>query len=92
MRKTYFTTFISIAFAMVVGSAWAGDDPATEPTEQQHSAPQSRTLDQLIHAARLKALREFGCAPDDRKCEVRIKMRGLVGDDIERLRKKIRGF
>jgi hypothetical protein len=31
------------------------------------------------------------CAPDDRQCEVWSKMHGQAGDDIERLRTKIRG-
>jgi hypothetical protein len=41
MRRTSFTVFLSIAFPMVVGSAQAGDVPASELTEQQHSTPRS---------------------------------------------------
>ena len=41
MRSTCFLTFISIAFAAVVGSAQAGEVPISEPTEQQYPIPQS---------------------------------------------------
>src|SRR5215475_11512842 len=33
----------------------------------------------------------FSCAPDDRKCEVMVKMHGLVGDDVGRPKMRSRG-
>jgi|SRR5215470_1137063 len=129
MRRTSFTTFISIAFAIVVVPAEAGEVPTSEPTQQQSTPPsdlskarsfaEMRALaKQQLMAESLKTLgcdvprrrpssarpahgrvRELArdldfsaCPPDDRKCEVAIKMGGCVMDDVPGRKRGASGF
>lgn len=124
MRRTSLTVFISIASPMVVGSAQAGEVPASEPTEQQRSTPESpfdlpkrHSSGEVRALTRQRSIIQFpemlgcdvprrpptsfracsrddracelgrfllfsDCPPDDRRCEVVIKMRGCVIDDV----------
>ena len=83
--RTSFITFISIAFAAVIGSAQAEDLRASKHTARQHSKP--------VLGCGVRAPVHFSaCAADDRKCEVASKMRRCIVDDILRRKGKTPRF
>lgn len=85
MRRTFFTTFISIAFAAVVGSAAADDVGTSKQTAPQHVKRQSPSHSWRVVGCGAQAPVHFSaCPPDDRKCEVASKMRGCIVDDTLR--------
>jgi hypothetical protein len=85
MRRTSFITFISIAFAAVIGSAQADDLRASKHTARQHSKPESL---RVFGCGVLAPVHFSACAADDRKCEVASKMRGCIVDDIPRRKRE----
>ena len=93
MRRTFFTTFISIVFAAVVGSAEADDVGTSKQTARQHAKRESPSRSWRVVGCGVQAPVHFSaCPPDDRKCEVASKMRGCVVDDIPGRKRGASGF
>jgi hypothetical protein len=89
MRGTLFLISISVAFAMVVGSACAGEVPAPKPTEEQRSTAESSSdLNNGLQILGCGVVHPdpSACSPDDRKCEVASKLHGCVNDRLQRPR------
>ena len=107
MRKTSFAAFALIVLAAAVGPVRGQDRPAPPVLSLEELLRKSKSrvtsdimrwIESCIVYGRQKptapdrlAICLSLCAPDDRQCEVWTKMHGQAGDDIERLRTKIRG-
>jgi hypothetical protein len=91
MRRTFFTTFISIAFAAVVGSA-AADDVSKQTSRQQAKRPSPSHSWRVVGCGVQAPVHFSACPADDRKCEVASKMRGCVVDDTPGRKRGASGF